>query len=685
MASFPVDKVRLDSFGARLFGTFGTYKRERRQLEQQWLRNLRQANAIHDPEIKAKMRKTGSNAYPGMTRQHIIETVSSMMELLFPNTEKNWDIRPTPIPELSIEDMQALLADINLLELQMQQPKGKEEVEAAIMEIATQKCDRMRLRITDQLEEMDYVSLARSVLKSGILYGIGLLSGPMVDRATQSSWSRNIEGVWEARESEVLRPIYQIESVWDWYPDLSAKALDGMDGYYFRRVFSRNKLRQLADRPDFMGDRILEWLSKNERGNWVEEEWESDMRSQGDRSALTSLPTRKYQLLERWGLVSGHELAAAGAVISEDELHDEFESCVWMIDSTVIKAVVNPMQRKRRPLHTFIFEESDLSICGIGIPQIDRDSQMAVNEAARMLLDNCSAVCGPNVVVDPAQVLTTDMDIYAFKTWMLDPDRPASQTDPVRELKFDGHIAELVSVIELFKRFGDEETNSSPLSRIQDGGSEALRTEGNMSMALGRGSLPIRDTVRNFDKFTTSFIGSLYDWNMEFGSDLREKGDYQVIPKASQSLMSKEVRARAMDYLIATLKPQEEEHVKWRKMLTERMKVRDLPIEDLLETMETVEQNRAAQIEQQQAILAQQQAESEANVRKILADAMKNVALAKKAGVSADVNVFEALQKALMHDVEIDEAESRIAEAGARTIATLNPPEPKTSTKKETA
>lgn len=681
MAELQIDKAKLDSFGRRMFESFGLYKRERRQLEQQWLRNLRQANGIHDPEIKAKIRKGGSAAFPMMTRSHVIETVSSMMELLFPNTEKNWDVQPTPIPQLSVADMQGLLNDLAMLEMQAQTPTGQEEIERAIMDVARQKCDRMRLRIQDQLDEMEYVVLARSVLKSGILYGIGLLSGPMIDRAMETSWRRSLDGTYEAVESEVLRPLYQVESVWDWYPDLSSKNLDQQDGYYFRRVFSRQKLRRLAERPDFMGERVIEWLRSHETGNYTEEDWETDLRSTGDRSALTNLPSRKYQVLERWGYASGHELASAGVDIPEDQLGDEFESNVWMIDSTVIKAIVNPLRRNRRPLHTFIFEESDLSPVGIGIPQIDRDSQMAVNEATRMLLDNCSAVCGPNVIVDPAQVLTTDLDIYAFKTWMLDPDRDRSAGDPVKELKFDAHIPELMQVIEMFKRFGDEETHSSPIERLQDGGSEALRTEGNMSMALGRGSLPTRDTVRNFDKFTTSFIGSLYDWNMEFGTDLREKGDYQVIAKASVSLVSKEVRSRAMDYLVATLRDEEVAHIKWRKMLTERMKVRDLPIDDLLEDMKVVERNQAAMAEQQQALVAQQQELAAAQVRKALADAAKSVALAKKANTSADVGVFEAVIDALLSGVKVDEAEAKITEAHARSIATLDPPEPKTKPK----
>ena len=60
-----ISKDRHEQVSTSLWAKFNTYSTDRYQLEQQWLRNLRQYKRIYDPEITIPEGK--SRVYPGDT------------------------------------------------------------------------------------------------------------------------------------------------------------------------------------------------------------------------------------------------------------------------------------------------------------------------------------------------------------------------------------------------------------------------------------------------------------------------------------------------------------------------------------------------------------------------------------------------------------------------------------------
>ena len=63
-----LNEYAMKSFGVRMNALFGTYKNDRRVIEEQWLRNLRQFRGIYDPEIEGRIGADQSKAYPKVTR-----------------------------------------------------------------------------------------------------------------------------------------------------------------------------------------------------------------------------------------------------------------------------------------------------------------------------------------------------------------------------------------------------------------------------------------------------------------------------------------------------------------------------------------------------------------------------------------------------------------------------------------
>jgi hypothetical protein len=200
---------------------------------------------------------------------------------------------------------------------------------------------------------------------------------------------------------------------------------------------------------------------------------------------------------------------------------------------------------------------------------------------------------------------------------------------------------------------------------VSGGGSEALRTTGNVSMIMGAASLPIRDTVRNFDAFTISVISSLVKWNMKFAPDPDRDGDSNVIARGSTSLIAKEVLANALNQLRASVTPAEAPNINDRKLLIERMKATDLPIDSVLETEDVAAKKAEAQQQQtqQQQELANQ--EVMAKTRQMLADSQKQIAQATQIIQSIPLDKFKAVAEALQND----QANSARAGAPASTGA----------------
>lgn len=654
-----VNAEEMARLGARRAAEFEQYKKDRREVEQQWLRNLRQFKGVYDPEIAARIPADQSTAYPKITRTKVIGTVARLMEMLFPMTEKNWGIRPSPLPDLSESDLQTVLDELTApLEDGSPAPEPTTaQIEKAVSEFAKGKAERMSKEMEDQLDEIEYITLARRVVFSAVQYSMGILKGPMVKVREGRTWVKDpLTGRLTAKTVERLMPYYEPVSVWDYYPDLSAKEFEQMDGEYQRHIMSRAQLLELAKRPDFNAAAIKGWLKNNQAGNYRELDWEAELRVKADRKNLTDLAGRKYEVWEFWGAVSGHELKACGIAVPEEQLSAELQANLWGIGSTIIKSRLHPYDAKTKMYHVFVYEEDDVNLTGTGLPQVVRDSQMAICEGARMLLDNASVVTGDMLEIN-TELLTPgqDLSVRPRRIWLREGFGQEANVQAVRAIPLNSHMAELTGIIDLFMGFADTETALPPpaLGDPSKGGSEALRTTGGMSMLMGAAALPIRDTVRNFDKFTTSFISSLYYWNMEFNPNDDIKGDYVVVARGSTSLIAKEVRAGALDQFAVTLNDEERAHVSTRKLLEERMKARDIP-PDVLDDMETVERRLAEQAQRAGAQEDQQARMTDAQIKKLISAAFKDIAMAVKAQTSANTETFNAVVEGITNAADTE-------------------------------
>lgn len=651
-----IDKDKIKTFGIRVLSMFDTHERDRKAAEDKWLKNLRQFRGIYDPEILSKIPADCSKAYPRLTRWKCIGTVARLMQMLFPQTEKNYGLKPSPLPNLETEQLQEVLDSLVAQKSQAQQIPPEqvrctdEEIEKAIYAYAETKAKRMELKIDDDLQEMDYTTLARRVVFSAVLYNIGILKGPMHTTYMARTWRYNDAAQkYEVQETKKLKPLFEFLPVWNYFPDMTAKTLDQQDGEFELNVMTRAQVEGLSKRPDFMQDAVKEWLTKNLNGNHKIRHWEAAMAAEPKSDRMTAVhDARKYDVLSYWGGVTGHELRACGISIKEDELWRTFQANVWAIENTIIKAVLSPLGEGTRQYHQFVFEEDDLSLLGNGQCDTLRDSQLSICEATRMSLDEAS-FGGENMEVNVDMLAPgQDYAMRSYKVWKREGEGSTAGLPAVRPITRNTRLAELQSLVSMFTDFADKESGLPPpsLGDVSAGGSEALRTQKNASMFLGAAALPIRDTVRNYDTFTVSVISALVKWNTKYDPNPASDGDPMVIARGSTSLIAKEVLSTSLDAVRATITEDELPHIKPRELLKLRMQARDVPIDTIMETEEIANANIAAQ--QQAAQQAQKSQEELVNsqVQEYFSRAMKNMAQASEAEASIPQGVMKLLLEA---------------------------------------
>ena len=667
-----LDPIKLDAWGARLKSEFQRYESDRKLAELKWARNARQFQGIYDPDIEAQLDKQRSAAYPKLTRVKCVSMVSRLMNLLFPASDKNWTLAASPVPNLDKKDLDQVLAAITN-GASAGQPIEDAVIEIAIQEFAKQRAQNLELEIEDQLLELggsravDYVSLCRKVLYSGVVYGMGVMKGPFVREQKQRNWSRDATtGLLTAKQSNVLRPHFDSLSIWDYYPDLSAKYRSQMDGQFERMVLARHQLMELMDRGDFFSDVIKKYLADNAKGNYRRRAYESELKAMGVQQNVNDQDGRKYEIIIWDGFVSGHDLAAAGVELTDEQLGQQIEAQVYTLDDKVIKADINPwvtldVDFKVNTYHHFVFEEDESTLLGNGLPNIMRDSQMSVAAGARMVLDNASVTCGPQLEInrdlaDPKvnQDLTT---VRPYKIWYRRGMGQDAQVPMVKNIDITSHTAELLTIVKKFEDFADVETfvNAGTGGDMQQGPSEPFRTAAGASMLHGQAALPFKDVVRNFDLFTQSVLGSIVAFNRQFNLKPTVQGDAQVIARGATSLIAKEVRGMAIDNMVATLSEEEKTYLNWYELLTERLKSREFDVGSM------VCSKAESKIRDQQAAAAaaaEKQSRDElirGEIRQVLSQAAKNLTQSDKNAAAADATkvntLLDALEKGVQHEL----------------------------------
>lgn len=592
---------------------YTTSEGDRRPIEERWIKDLRQYRGEYDPAIASRIHPKRSKAFIGITRTKVKTVSARMTDLLFPpNNEKNWGIEPTPVPDLS-EELKQQIA------LKMQQITGEPPTDAQINKVlfdeARERSAKMENEISDQLAELKYREIIRNVIKSGNIYGTGILKGPLVKEKKIKRWVKGPDK-WETMEIVTHHPYCEEVSLWDIYPDMGARTPDGLRFIFQRHVMNRHKVQGLASRKDFFGQAILDYIKIHPTGDAEYKSWEEDLRGLGTRKndSETGTPNRdgKYEVLEYWGYVNTNDLKNVPNVTIPSELVGlEVAANVWMMGNMIIKVILSQIEGVVFPYHWYYFDKDETSIFGEGIPISMRDTQNLINASSRAMIDNAAISAGP-ILEANMDLLSADEDpndVYPFRVFQRSGVGMEATARAVHVNTLPSYTAQFMQMIQLWMTMADETT---AIPRYMQGDATnvagAGRTASGLSMLMGAANVTLKDQVKNFDDgITKQFIKAMYFWNMDLNPKKNIKGDFGVIAKGASSLIAKEVKAEHLNnFLGLTNNEIDLQYTNRDVILREMAKALDLEEYQLIKSKEEIKEQQEAAAKRAEAERAEE-------------------------------------------------------------------------------
>jgi hypothetical protein len=569
-------KARLLSIVGRLQDEANDRVNKREHIEKRWLADLEQYHGKYD-ETTLKNLKAGnkSQLFVNMTRPKTDAMTARLEDLLFPTDDRNWGIRPTPVPSLTEEaeaaveqaeqlaeqakaamaeqmgeDPQAMAQAVEMAAL-ADAARNKADSLNALLDEAKRRSGLMELEIEDQLKESHYHAVARDQIESGAKIGTGVIKGPVTGDVLRKGWRKDSQtGEFAIDMSAGDTPSMRYVDVWNWYPDLDARTVEESDGFFERHLLNPKGLRKLAKTPGFSKEAIRRLLGikpQSTTPNYL-----VTMRNiTGQNQEITN---DRYHVWEYTGCLTAEDMRdlalAMGDMDTLNDLEetdplDELNAVVWFCQGEVLKFSIYPYDSGEPIYSVFNLIKDDSSIFGYGIPWVMRDAQRALNAAWRMMMDNAGLGTGPQIVINPKFIEPQNgsWEITPNKVWLFKEDTP-KDARAFDQFNIEMHQGALAAIIQIAQKHIDDETALPQIAQGEQG-SHITKTAQGMSILMNATNTVFRRIVKNFDDdVTVPTIRRFYDWNMQFNEKPEIKGDYEVDARGSSVLLVREMQSQ---------------------------------------------------------------------------------------------------------------------------------------------
>jgi len=600
-----------------------------------WCRNLRFLQ--QEKWLAAKMNFDGidyygsdesanqSGIFLNFTQMKTMSAYSQIMNVMSGVDGYPFSIRPTPIPEI------VKLGFKSTGEAE-KHPRLPEDLKMRIM-ASNISCDGMRVKIKDDLEETHWEEkFARGVLDLVVL-GTMVIKGPFAAPPNPKKWmlvdeeekegmlssikgaigmSKSVKKVFKLVSTESdARPDLEVVSPFEFYPDPAAVNIKEAMWAIHRHVMNKHELLNLAEVEGFNSEEIKKAVEANPKGNWTAETWESRVFALNQRQTPMARGDR-YVVLEHWGYFGGRELENAGVEMPEGhDKNKQYMTCIWTVGEYCIKVSLSSLESPYIPFMVCPYEKILYSIWGRGVPEKMRDPQDIVNAAARAMVDNMGIAAGPQVIYDTSRMIN-GFKFEGIKPWGVWPLKTLEgiQSPPVTFVPVPSILGDLKVLQDNFKLFIQEVTSMPDMAGGFAGSATGQhnRTASGMGMLFNAANNYIKGVLFNIDNnITKPMVRRMYDWNMQFSSDMSIKGDFSIEAGGVSRLMALEGKASSVAELIQLMQdPDYKPYINKEAILKEWIRTRGFDATDIINSDGQAEQIKQ-QMAQQAAAMAQAQ------------------------------------------------------------------------------
>jgi hypothetical protein len=522
-----------------------------------------------------------------IVRPKVDQAVARMCEILFPVDDRNWGIKPTPMPELA----EMVGNDAPTVDPATGQPTGMTADQEAelVMEAAKDAASAMERSIDDSLTECKYNGESRKGIEDGVRLGTMIMYGPFPARQTSKAWLPQPDGTQIMQINESIVPASMRLDPWDVFFDPSC----GNDhqrgrGFFFRRNVTRKELRQLVGLPGFDADCIREVLRTPPNRVRVAE----------GRVLRDTIKEDAYEMWTYHGEIEPDEMEMLSSRTG-DPLTDVSFGVLVIVNDKIIGTMPSWVPDMTLPVDVWNWRKSDDSPFGYGLPDELEHQQRVVNSAWRQVMDNGRTSLGGQIVMKKGMVIpqNNSWEITPNKIWLAKDDL-ADVRQAFSVFEFNSHLQELLAIAQAAMQFADVESGMPQIMGGEQG--SAPETVGGMVMLYNNANAVLRQRVKLYDDAVTRpHIGRYYDWKMANDPDPKIKGDYEIDARGSTALIERDIQNQALLNLAnITNNPRYIPHLKEREELKAILKAFKVNPEELMKPEDQVAQEQQAQAEQ---------------------------------------------------------------------------------------
>lgn len=599
---------------------------KRQEIEPRLTKCLRSRAMQYDPEKLREIRAIGgSEIFMGITSSKCRTATAWLRDALLGNgADKPWGLSATPIPEVPPEVQQQLqkIMQQNIAQFYAMgnEPLAPEELKQlasgmkdtamrSMKEEAEKRVDRMEMKMEDQLIEGGFTKALYEFTNDIATFPYAVLKGPIPRRRKTMKYAQGGMIVSDVIRDEWER-VDPFKFYWaPWGDDVNnmpciemhhltredIETMIGVEGY------NEDALRTIL--MDFGIGGGFAWLDRDDS--------ELEDATGKDFDDATDDVVAGIQL---WDSIPGKMLIEWG--MSEEEIEDpqmSYPCEVWMINNTVIKAVLNYDPLNRKPYYVTSFEKTPGRIDGNGVADLCMDAQNMCNAAARALANNMGIASGPQVGVNISR-LPAGEDISQLSPWKIWQFRQSDYNDSSPPMTFfqpNSNAQELMAVFDRFMAIADE-VSGIPRYMTGEHVPGAGRTSSGLSMLISNAGKSIKQVIGNVDHdVLTPMLERQYQRNIRYAQDPDLVGDVQIVARGAMALVVKEAEAvRKNDFLRLILESPVAQEIVGAPGTAELM--RDLAsnlnmnVDKLVPTREDIIKKQEQAMMQQQLMMEQQ-------------------------------------------------------------------------------
>lgn len=438
-------------------------------------------------------------------------------------------------------------------------------VPATVGDFASEKAKRAdaaakkaEKRVYDWMVECRRTAEVRKVIFDSGRLGVGVLKGPFPKSSRQIATKKGVDGI-ELGIRKVIQPASKWVNAWNFYPDPTCgENIQDGDHCFEREWAGERGVRKFKTLPGYIASQIDKVILEGPQKVNVKDDGQPNT----DESA--QLKKGKYEIWYFHGTLKREEMGCicemAGASSAEKFKasvpadQQQVYGIVTMINDSVVRATINPLDSGEFPYHPMPWQRRTGSWAGVGIGEQIATPQKMLTAAVRAMLDNAGISAGGQIVIDIGVITPADgeMGMSPHKIWYMNGDGEKLDVSAAFGLfKIDNVTAELMEVVNLAMRLGEEST-SIPLVTQGQSGPTTPDTFGAANLQNNNANQLLRSIGYAFDDhITVPETNQYYEW-LILDPDVpnNEKGDWTIDAHGSSALVELAVQTQFTQQLL---------------------------------------------------------------------------------------------------------------------------------------